>query len=181
MAEGLAALGSYIGTFFTASGATATAATAAETIPEIVVTGTSTAAAGTVAAAPVLSGGTVAAVGGAGAAAAASSSGAGPYQVPDSGPGPAPKPNVWTTLGEAAAIAQGASSLYTLAQGQRGVSIPPTPGMGQQDQAIANAEQQERARREAAGGLQSTLGTPGGAQGALLNPATLSNRQLLGG
>jgi hypothetical protein len=173
-----AAGGAATGTAATAAGTGAVAAGTAEAaIPEVVVTAgpAATAAAGGG------GGGLVAAgAGAAGGVAAGSSLGGGPYQVPDSGPAPPGHP-ILKTLGEAAAIAQGASSLYSLATMQRGVSIPPTPGAVQQDQSIANAEQAELARREAAGGLQSTIGTPGGAQGAFLSPSTTSNRSILGG
>ena len=86
-----------------------------------------------------------------------------------------------STAGEVAAIAQGASSLYSLAQGPGRVSIPPTPGQVQVDQSVQNVEQQTLKREQAAGGLQGSTGTPGGQAGAVLNPGTVSNRSILGG
>jgi hypothetical protein len=60
------------------------------------------------------------------------------------------------------------------------INIPPSP-TPQVDQSVANAQQQELAREQAAGGLQSTTGTSGGQQGAILNPSTTSSHSLLGG
>lgn len=87
-----------------------------------------------------------------------------------------------TTVSEAAAVASGASALYTLSQGPGRINVPPVPVTqpAQVDQAVANAEQAQIARRAAAGGLQSTVGTGTGQAGAILNPATLSNRSMLG-
>lgn len=84
------------------------------------------------------------------------------------------------TVSEAAAVASGASALTTLAQGNPKVNIPPVPLSTTNDPTVQETEQQELARRAAAGGLQSTIGTAGGQQGAILNPATVSQRSLLG-
>jgi hypothetical protein len=85
------------------------------------------------------------------------------------------------TASEVAAGAAGVSALHTMLQGRPCISIPPTPGLATQDQTVLNAQQQELAREQAAGGLQSTTGTPGGQAGAMLNPSTTSNRSILGG
>jgi hypothetical protein len=85
------------------------------------------------------------------------------------------------TAGEAAAVATGASALYSMTQSRSGVNIPPAPGQIQNDQQIQAAEQQTLAREQAAGGLQSTTGTAGGQAGAMISPATTSNRSILGG
>lgn len=86
-----------------------------------------------------------------------------------------------TTISESAAVAEGASALYTLVNGPGSVSVPPMPYTANVDQGALNAEQQERQRLAAAGGLQSTVGTGGGQAGAILNPGTMSSRTLLGG
>jgi hypothetical protein len=61
------------------------------------------------------------------------------------------------------------------------VNVPPVPNQIGNDQQVEATEQQELARRQAAGGLQSTVGTGGGQAGAMLNPSTLSQKSLLGG
>jgi hypothetical protein len=85
------------------------------------------------------------------------------------------------TAGEASAAATGASAIYTLAQGRQGISIPPAPGQIQNDAQAQAVQQQTLEREQAAGGLQSTVGTSGGQAGAILSPATTSNRSILGG
>jgi hypothetical protein len=86
------------------------------------------------------------------------------------------------TAGEVAAAATGASAIYSMSQqGRSGANVPPMPGQVQNDQQIQATEQQTLAREQAAGGLQSTTGTAGGQQGAVLSPATTSNRSILGG
>jgi hypothetical protein len=85
------------------------------------------------------------------------------------------------TAGEAAAVATGASAVYSMSQSRSGVNIPPAPGQIQNDQQNQAAEQQTLAREQAAGGLQSTTGTAGGQAGAMISPATTSNRSILGG
>lgn len=185
MGVSLAGIGTYIGSFFAADGAaaagagaagTATAGGAAAGTAATAAVGTgaagglASAAAGTAALDAV---GVGAATADAGALASASAGIA-------AGSGAVGLGSIATTVSEAAALAQGASSLYSLANGPRGVSVPPSPQVAP-DQSVANAEQQELARREAAGGLQSTTGTSGGQAGAVLNPGTVSNRSLLGG
>jgi hypothetical protein len=162
----VAGIGSLISSFFTAdAGATAagTAATAAGTDAAgtaAATAATSAAAASTAAVAPTVAS-TAAAT--AGTTAAASS-------------------GIATTISEAAAVASGASSLATLAAGPGRINVPPVPvNQMQTDITVQNAEQQQLARREAAGGLQSTVGTSGGQAGAILNPSTLSQRSVLGG
>jgi len=63
------------------------------------------------------------------------------------------------------------------------VNVPPIPNQIGNDQETVAAEQAALQRREAAGGLQSTTGTAGGQQGAILNPSpsTMSQKSLLGG
>lgn len=85
------------------------------------------------------------------------------------------------TAGELSAAATGASALYTLAKGSPSMNIPPAPGQVTNDVQIQNAGQLALAREQAAGGLQSTVGTSGGNQGAILSPSTTSSRSILGG
>lgn len=84
-------------------------------------------------------------------------------------------------LKDASLAATGVSALYTLAQSRKGLSVPPPPGTVQTDQQIQLTQQQTLQREQAAGGLQSTTATAGGEQGATLNPATTSNKSILGG
>lgn len=148
------AIGDYVGSFFATDAAAATTtAAAADTAATATAATATTAAAGTAAA---------------GTAAAAVAA-------------PAATASISTTIAEAAAVASGASALYSLAKGPGRLNVPPTPGVAQTDQTVANAEQESLRRREAAGGLQSSVGTPGGQAGSVLNPATLSNRSVLGG
>jgi hypothetical protein len=155
-------------------GAADAAGAAAATLPEVTVSAAALggAAAG-ITAGDVVAGAGIAAAGG---AAAAAGGGGG-------GGAPPPSHSIATTLGEASAIAQGASSLYQLAAGPGRINIPPSPLTPQAniDQSAANAEQQQLQREEAAAGLQSTVGTAGGQAGAILNPSTLSSHSLLGG
>jgi hypothetical protein len=85
------------------------------------------------------------------------------------------------TAPELSAAATGASALYTLAQSRKGISIPPPPGTVQNDAQIQQVQQQTLQREQAAGGLNSTTGTSGGEQGAILSAGTTSNRSILGG
>lgn len=133
--------------------------------------------------------GSTAAAGTAGAAAGASTAAieAGGYAAVGGGiaaggaAGGAAAAGIGTTIAEASAIATGASALYTLSQGAGRINVPPVPvNQPQVDQSVANAQQQQLQRMQAAGGLQSTVG-PGMSQGgAVLNPTTLSQRSLLG-
>ena len=84
-------------------------------------------------------------------------------------------------LGYGATAATGVSALATLARGAPSINIPPSPQFAQTDATVAQAQQQALQRAQAAGGLQSTTGTPGGQAGAALNPTTLSTHSLLGG
>jgi hypothetical protein len=88
------------------------------------------------------------------------------------------------TVSEASAIASGASSIYTLAAGAGNVNVPPAPNtQAQTDQSVASAEQLALRRERVAGGMQCTIGTGGGTgsqAGAVLDPATLSSKSLLG-
>lgn len=68
-----------------------------------------------------------------------------------------------------------------LAKGSGRVNVPPIPNQVGNDMETAAAEQQTLQRREAAGGINSTIGTSGGQQGAVLNPSTMSQKSLLGG
>jgi hypothetical protein len=79
----------------------------------------------------------------------------------------------------AAAVSAG-SAIYQLANMPK-ANLPPSPTTGLNDQQIQASEQAALKRREAAAGLQGTTGTPGGEAGAVLNPATLSNKSVLGG
>jgi hypothetical protein len=157
------------GTTVAATDAAATGATAA------VGTG-ATATVGTVGTAGVGAAGTAGVVGGGGAAALATT-------APTLG---AIAPGIGDlTWGGAASLAStaatGVSALATLAQGSRGINVPPQPGQVGTDESAANAEQASLRRSQIAGGLQSTTGTAGGQAGAVLNPATLSTKSLLGG
>jgi hypothetical protein len=92
----------------------------------------------------------------------------------------APSFTIGTTISEATAVASAASSLKTLADGPGRVNVPPPAGSSQVDQTAVAADQAQKQRQMAAGGLQGTTGTPGGQQGAVLNPATMSRSTLLG-
>lgn len=85
------------------------------------------------------------------------------------------------TYQEASAAATGVSALYTLAQSKHGISIPPAPRSVQNDSQVQLQEQQILQREQSAGGLDSTTGTAGGEQGAILGAGTTSNRSILGG
>jgi hypothetical protein len=78
-------------------------------------------------------------------------------------------------------VASGASALYSLAAGPGRLNVPPAPGGSQVDQTALAADQAQKQREMAAGGLQGTTGTAGGNQGAVLNPGTLAKASLLGG
>jgi hypothetical protein len=119
--------------------------------------------------------GTAAALGGAAAAGVAASDAASTTTA-------APKTSTLnTTLSEASAVATGASALMTLAKGSGRVNVPPIPNSIGNDMSVDAAEQAARTRAEAAGGLNSTVGTSGGQAGAVLNPSTMSQKSLLGG
>jgi len=207
MAAGLAALPGLIegmfavpaagaaaaGTATTVAGATTAGAAAAE---GVTVAGTALGGASTAATTAAVAGGAAA---GAGAGMAAEGA-FGPTQLtgnygppapaqPATPPGqtapPAPgrMTSIMKTVAEATTAAAGASSLYQLATGAGRVQIPPMPmtAPAQVDQSVQAAEQQALQRRAAAGGLQSTIGTGAGQAGAVLNPATLSRGNILGG
>jgi hypothetical protein len=166
----------YVGSFFVSDAAAAGAGTAAAEAGGLeTVTVTAGSAAGTAAGAGA---GTAAAVGGAGAAAGAAAA-ASNTPKPTSAP-PAQSKSIATTVAEASAVAEGASALTTLANGPGRINVPPSPSGVGSDQAVVDAEQKELQRRQAAGGLASTAGTPGGQAGAVLNPSTISNKSLLG-
>lgn len=61
-------------------------------------------------------------------------------------------------------------------------SMPPSPVMPQTslDQQEASAEQAAQRRQAIAGGLNSTVGTPGGQGGSMLDPSNMSGKSLLG-
>jgi hypothetical protein len=84
-------------------------------------------------------------------------------------------------LSGASTAATGVSALATLARGAPNINVPPSPQFQTQDATVAQAGQQALQRAQAAGGLQSTTGTPGGQAGSVLNPTTLSSKTLLGG
>lgn len=140
--------------------------------------GTGAAAAGSGAA----EGGAAAAAGGAAAGGAAAGAGAGAAAggTAAAGAGAAAAGGGVTLTGVAAATTA-ASALYQLSQGGRGINVPPSPQAAGTDESVQNAEQMQLKRAQAAGGLQSTTGTPGGQAGAMLNPTTLSQKSLLGG
>jgi hypothetical protein len=82
---------------------------------------------------------------------------------------------------EALSAATSASALYRLSQGSKGINVPPSPQPGlTTDRGIQDAEQAQLRRAQTAGGLQGSTGTEGGQAGAILNPATLSTKTLLG-
>jgi len=148
-------------------GATAGAETAAaaSSTSALATVGTTEALAASGAAAPAL--------GIAGGAAAGAAAGAGAANSGLFGTG--------VTATEALAAATGASALYTMAQGPKGINVPPAPSFASQDQQVQQVEQQTLSRQQIAGGLQSTVGTAGGQAGAILSPATTSSRAILGG
>lgn len=82
--------------------------------------------------------------------------------------------------GLAGSLAAGAATnaLY----GAKKPVMPPSPVMGQQQQDVSTREAEENAQRRQsiAGGMNSTVGTSGGQAGAMLNPANLGNKTLLG-
>lgn len=61
-------------------------------------------------------------------------------------------------------------------------SMPPSPftPQAQVDQTTQDAEAQARRRQGGAQGIEGTLGTSGGGSGALLNPSSVSSKNLLG-
>lgn len=81
----------------------------------------------------------------------------------------------------ASTAATGVSALATLARGAPSINVPPSPQFQGTDASVAQAGQQALQRAQAAGGLESTTGTPGGQAGSVLNPTTLSTKTLLGG
>lgn len=82
-----------------------------------------------------------------------------------------------TAAGTAAEVAQGVAALNP----KGGPVVPQPLQTPQADQQVLNAEQQNIARKASAGGLFGTTGTPGGEQGAILAPATMGQKSLLGG
>jgi hypothetical protein len=50
----------------------------------------------------------------------------------------------------------------------------------QVDASTEAAEQNAQRRESIAGGIQSTIGTPGGGAGSMLNPANMGGKSLLG-
>ena len=167
------AFGTWVGGFFTAGGAAAAGGTAAGTAAAGTAAGTAAGAAATGAAIAGTDAASVAAIGGATAGATAGTGlVAGTGGLAGAG----------ITASGVSAAATGASALYQLSQGGPHVNIPPAPqSAAATDQAVANAEQQSLQRRQAAGGLQSTTGTPGGQAGAILAPSTQSSKSILGG
>jgi hypothetical protein len=85
------------------------------------------------------------------------------------------------TAGEVSAAASLSSSIYTLSQGAGKVNDPPAPNQLGSDATVADAQQQQLRRQQAAGGIDSTTGTSGGQAGAVLNPSSMSTHSLLGG
>ena len=83
-------------------------------------------------------------------------------------------------VGTAAGVASVAGQLGAF--GRRRPIIPPQPQMGAQqvDQSTQAAEEAAMRRESIAGGLSSTVGTPGGQAGELLNPQISGTKQLLG-
>ena len=174
MPQALAYVGTAIYSYFGAAGAGAAAAgTGTAVAADTAVAGAATAAAGSVA-------GTAA--GGAAVTAAAATSNAAIGAAGIAGIASPVSTGLGLTASELVTAATGASALYTLAKGPGSVNLPPSPGVPQsQDADIARAGELALKRAQGAGGLQSTLGTAGGAQGAILAPATTSNRSILGG
>lgn len=158
----------------TAAGATAAAAGGAEAAADVTIGATSLAGSAAGAGTAAAAGAGVGAAAGAGVAAA--NAGNAPVNPPGNG-----SSKIMRTVSEAAAVASGASALATLAAGPGNISVPPAPYQASVDTGALNAEQEERQRLAAAGGLQSTIGTGGGQAGAILNPSTMSQRSLLGG
>lgn len=78
----------------------------------------------------------------------------------------------------AAAVGYGESKLMG---GKRPI-MPPSPlqGVQQQDESVQKAEQDAQRRQSIAGGINSTVGTPGGQGGQVLNPGNMSSHTLLG-
>ena len=60
--------------------------------------------------------------------------------------------------------------------------LPPAPlqSQTQQDESAQQVDELARRRQSIAGGITSTLGTAGGSEGAVLNPANLGQKTLLG-
>jgi hypothetical protein len=81
-----------------------------------------------------------------------------------------------------AGIGLGTSFLASRLMGGRRPVIPPSPQMpaDQVDQSVQNANEAAMRRESIAGGLQSTIGTPGGGSGQMLNPANMGGKTLLG-
>lgn len=83
-------------------------------------------------------------------------------------------------VGVAAGVASVAGQLGAF--GRRGPIIPPQPQMTPQqvDASTQAAEANAMHRESIAGGIESTIGTAGGAAGELLNPQISGTKQLLG-
>jgi hypothetical protein len=83
-------------------------------------------------------------------------------------------------------VAAGAADVATLYAAGSALSkkpnIPPSPVLpaAQVNEQVQQKENQERQRQAIAGGIQSTVGTPGGQAGQILNPANMANKTLLG-
>jgi hypothetical protein len=72
--------------------------------------------------------------------------------------------------------------IYQAVAGPKKPNLPPSPfNPGQEDQQVHDAEQAQLKRQQEASGLASTVGTPGGQAGSVLNPTTLTQHTLLGG
>lgn len=88
------------------------------------------------------------------------------------------------TVGSAlGAVSAGVGIAGTLgAFGRKGPVLPPSPMMSPAtiDQTAEQAQQEALGRQRIAGGINSTVGTPGGQAGAVMNPASLGQKTLLG-
>jgi hypothetical protein len=72
------------------------------------------------------------------------------------------------------------TTAYTLANQKKPVLPPsPVPSLASQDQSTQSVEEAAMRRQSIAGGIQSTIG-PTGDQGAMMNPANLGQKTLLG-
>lgn len=80
----------------------------------------------------------------------------------------------------AGAVATGVAT-NAIMGGKRPI-MPPSPVQGaqQQDLSVQNAEADAQRRQSIAGGINSTVGTQGGQEGAMLNPGNMAGHSLLG-
>jgi hypothetical protein len=72
------------------------------------------------------------------------------------------------------------TAAYSLTNQKKPLLPPsPLPSVQNQDESTQQAEENAMRRQSIAGGIESTIGTPGG-QGGMMNPGNLGGKTLLG-